>query len=158
MRHGPSRKAQASRPCSERIPGRSVLLPLMLIGLFLNSAGCATTTTPKPGDDSVPGPAGAFFLFYDKGLNHLSAVRKGTCPMHPSCSTYSRQAFQKHGFVVGWWMTYDRLLRCGRDELKLSPRTLVHGQWKVYDPVSYNDWWWYEEPRGKGLTRPKSRR
>lgn len=145
-------------PCFGTVPRLTGLLPLVLIGAFLSSVGCATTTSTSPDDDSVPGPAAAFFLLYDKGLNHLSAVRRGTCPMHPSCSGYSRKAFQKHGLVVGWWMTYDRLIRCGRDELKLSPRTLIHGRWKVYDPVSYNDWWWHEEPRGKGLTRPKSAR
>jgi hypothetical protein len=80
---------------------------------------------------------------YRGPLNHLSAVRRGVCPMHPSCSEYGRQAVQKHGFLIGWAMTMDRLLRCGRDELKHSPRIWVAGDWKFYDPVSANDNWWY---------------
>lgn len=87
------------------------------------------------------------FLFYDKGLNGLSGVRSGACPMHPSCSAYSREAFSKPGFLRGWLLTFDRLLRCGRDEMDLTPRTLVHGTWKVYDPVSRNDQWWYKPRR-----------
>jgi uncharacterized protein len=67
--------------------------------------------------------------------------------MHPSCSAYSREAFTKHGLLKGWWMTFDRVLRCGRDEMKPAPYTLVHGRWKAYDPVSHNDHWWYELER-----------
>jgi len=66
--------------------------------------------------------------------------------MHPSCSAYSREAFRKHGFLMGWWMTFDRLIRCGRDEIHLSPRVLVRGTWKTYDPVSRNDSWWHDPP------------
>ncbi len=41
-------------------------------------------------------------------------------------------------------MTHDRLMRCGRDELKLSPSAIVDGKWKCIDPVGNNDFWWYE--------------
>jgi hypothetical protein len=66
--------------------------------------------------------------------------------MHPSCSAYSREAFGKHGLVTGWWMTFDRLLRCGRDEVERAPKVLVRGTWKAYDPVAYNDRWWHDPP------------
>ena len=62
--------------------------------------------------------------------------------MHPSCSEYSRQAVEKHGFAVGWPMTLDRLMRCGRDEVKRSPMVYVDGMWKYYDPLENNDFWW----------------
>jgi len=42
-------------------------------------------------------------------------------------------------------MTCDRLMRCGRDELKLSPQVMVNGRWKCYDIVENNDFWWYEK-------------
>ena len=80
---------------------------------------------------------------YRGPLKHLSAVRRGVCPMHPSCSEYGRQSVRKHGFLIGWAMTMDRLLRCGRSELKHSQRIWVAGDWKYYDPVSANDSWWY---------------
>ncbi len=45
----------------------------------------------------------------------MSPVDGHSCPMHPSCSNYSKQAIEKHGFSTGVNMTSDRLLRCGHD-------------------------------------------
>ena len=82
--------------------------------------------------------------FYRGPLNHLAAVRFGECPMHPSDSEYSLESFNKHGWVLGWIMTMDRLLRCGRDETRRSPPVRVDGKWKVHDPLANNDFWWYQ--------------
>jgi putative component of membrane protein insertase Oxa1/YidC/SpoIIIJ protein YidD len=79
---------------------------------------------------------------YRGPLNHLTAVRRGDCPMYPSCSEFSAQAIAKHGVMVGWMMTMDRLLRCGREELNLAPRVFDGGNLKAYDPVENNDFWW----------------
>jgi uncharacterized protein len=79
---------------------------------------------------------------YQGPLNHLSAVRRGECPMVPSCSEFSGQAIEKHGVVVGWIMSVDRLLRCGRDELNSARQVFAGGQWKAADPVENNDFWW----------------
>ncbi len=117
---------------------------LILFFLILPLAGCAATASS--GDREAGSPAQPLFWFYDEGLNHLASVRSGTCPMHPSCSVYSRRAFGKHGLVRGWWMTFDRLLRCDPDEIQRGPRVLVRGAWKAYDPVSRNDRWWYRPP------------
>ncbi len=65
--------------------------------------------------------------------------------MHPSCSEYCSQAIALHGLVLGWIMTTDRLMRCGRDEKKFAQRVLVDGHWKFYDPIEYNDFWWYKD-------------
>ena len=121
---------------------------LLVLTLFLvaASAGCATPGPGRGGEETIAEPARAIFFVYDQGLNHLAPVRSGSCPMHPSCSAYSREAFQKHGLLMGWWMTFDRLLRCGRDEIERSPRVLVRGTWKTYDPVSWNDRWWCDPP------------
>ena len=83
--------------------------------------------------------------FYQGPLNHLSAVKQSGCPMSPSCSEYSAQCVRKHGFFMGWIMTCDRLMRCGRDEVALSPRTFVNGKWRHYDPIEMNDYWWYDK-------------
>jgi hypothetical protein len=101
--------------------------------------GCAPHSVTQPD----PSPYEDLLGIYREPLNHLDAVRRGVCPMHPSCSEYSRQAVKKHGFVLGWAMAMDRLLRCGRDELRRAPTILVHGQWKFYDPLVANDNWWY---------------
>jgi putative component of membrane protein insertase Oxa1/YidC/SpoIIIJ protein YidD len=79
--------------------------------------------------------------FYRGPLNHLKSVRRGECPMYPSCSEYSRQAIARFGLIKGWIMTTDRLIRCGRDETHLSPKILVNGKWKYYDPIENNDLW-----------------
>ncbi|MFH0725393.1 MAG: membrane protein insertion efficiency factor YidD [Pseudomonadota bacterium] len=79
---------------------------------------------------------------YQGPLNHLVAVRGGDCPMYPSCSEFCGQAIEKHGMMLGWMMTIDRLLRCGRDELDSAARVLDGDRVKAYDPVENNDYWW----------------
>jgi putative component of membrane protein insertase Oxa1/YidC/SpoIIIJ protein YidD len=73
---------------------------------------------------------------------HISPIDGKHCPMYPSCSAYSVESFKKHGFLMGWMMTCDRLYRCGRDELRLSPEIRVNGEIRTYDPVENNDFWW----------------
>lgn len=72
---------------------------------------------------------------------YISKVDGDRCPMYPSCATYSRQAFQKHGLFMGWIMTSDRLLRCGRDEVRHAPKVWVNDQKLSYDPLTNNDFW-----------------
>jgi putative component of membrane protein insertase Oxa1/YidC/SpoIIIJ protein YidD len=96
-----------------------------------------------PASGTGPPVYNGLVAFYHGPLNHLSAVRRGNCPMHPSCSQYSRQAFAAHGPIIGWMMTIDRLLRCGRNELDVAPRVFIDGQVKFYDPLWSNDGWWH---------------
>lgn len=63
--------------------------------------------------------------------------------MYPSCSNYSIQSLKKHGFFIGWIMSCDRLMRCGGDEMRLSPKIFSNGKLKCYDPVENNDFWWF---------------
>jgi putative component of membrane protein insertase Oxa1/YidC/SpoIIIJ protein YidD len=72
----------------------------------------------------------------------ISRADGDRCPMVPTCSAYSAQAIQKHGLLKGWIMTCDRLMRCGRDELRLSDMVLINGRKRSHDPVSNNDFWW----------------
>jgi len=65
--------------------------------------------------------------------------------MYPSDSEYSLQSIQKHGMLVGWIMTMDRLMRCGRNETRFAPRVFINGKWKYYDPVENNDFWWSDK-------------
>ncbi|HKK90834.1 MAG TPA: membrane protein insertion efficiency factor YidD [Desulfobacteraceae bacterium] len=96
-------------------------------------AGCAARESTAP-------RAGGVLYFYQK---HLSPVDGDRCSMYPTCSGYAAETFKKHGFPVGWIMTCDRLLRCGRDEVKRSPVLTVKGRTRCYDPVAANDFWWY---------------
>jgi hypothetical protein len=75
---------------------------------------------------------------------HISAVDGQRCPSEPTCSSYSAQAFKKHGFFIGWVMTVDRLIH-EADEGRLSPLVRRDGEVKIFDPVKNNDFWWYGE-------------
>jgi len=75
--------------------------------------------------------------------DHISAVDGDRCPSIPSCSSYSVQAFRKHGFIMGWFMTVDRLIHEGKEEEKISPVVYSNGKWMIYDPIENNDFWWY---------------
>ena len=112
----------------------------VLLALF---AACNTSGAVKNKPADAFNPFEAVVRFYQGPLNHLSAVRIGECPMFPSDSQYSLQSLKKHGMITGWIMTLDRLMRCGRDETRLSPRIRVNGKWKTYDPVQQNDFWWH---------------
>lgn len=76
--------------------------------------------------------------------NYISPIDGKNCPMYPTCSQYSVLCFQKHGPFIGWMMTCDRLFRCGRDELRLSPEIIMNGALTCYDPLENNDFWWYD--------------
>jgi len=73
----------------------------------------------------------------------VSAVDGDRCRMSPTCSEYSIQAFKKHGFLIGFFMTFDRLNH-ENDELFLSPLIKSGSVTRAYDPVSNNDFWWHE--------------
>ncbi|MDY6904790.1 MAG: membrane protein insertion efficiency factor YidD [Thermodesulfobacteriota bacterium] len=87
--------------------------------------------------DTVDGALGVF-------RKYISPIDGDRCPMYPSCSHYSHDAAKKHGLIMGWIMTCDRLMRCGRDELRVSPPVVVGGALKCFDPVENNDFWWSE--------------
>ena len=116
----------------------------LLIILAWICLSCRSGVSVKENSTSQFNPLVSVVQFYRGPLNHLSAVRIGECPMYPSDSEYSLESFDKHGWVLGWMMTMDRLLRCGRDETRLSPPIRVDGKWKIYDPLENNDFWWYQ--------------
>lgn len=43
---------------------------------------------------------------------------------------------------MGAVMATDRVMRCGRDELKTAPLILVDGKMKYYDPLEQNTSRW----------------
>ena len=76
---------------------------------------------------------------------HISPIDANRCSCSPSCSQYSNAALAKHGALIGWIMTCDRLVRCGRDTSTLSKKVVINSQVLVSDPVKANDFWWYEK-------------
>ena len=81
------------------------------------------------------------------GLNffseYISRVDGDRCPMYPTCASYSRQVIRKHGFFMGIVMTADRLIHEG-NEMDYAPLVEAGESVRYYDPVSWNDYWWYE--------------
>lgn len=72
---------------------------------------------------------------------NISPIDGKDCPMYPSCSDYSIRSFRKHGFLMGWFMTIDRLLH-EADEIRRAPAVYVNGEDRLYDPLEANDFWW----------------
>jgi len=42
----------------------------------------------------------------------ISPILPPSCRFYPSCSEYALEAFNKYGFVKGFWMTLKRIGRC----------------------------------------------
>ncbi|MCH7398927.1 membrane protein insertion efficiency factor YidD [Belliella sp. DSM 107340] len=84
---------------------------------------------------------GDMYNFYQK---FISDIRSQSCPMYPSCSKYSMQAFREKGFGQGLIMTSDRLMRCGHEH-KLYDLTISTEDYKLVDLV--------EDPENKVLIK-----
>ena len=82
-----------------------------------------------------------FFLF-DFYKKHISVADGNRCVMYPSCSRYTSLAVEKHGVILGFIMAFDRLVRCNRDEAKLSDKIILNDEHYIYDPIENNDFWW----------------
>ncbi len=70
---------------------------------------------------------------------YISPVDGDRCPAYPTCAAYGRQAVEKHGFFLGTLLTVDRLIHDGDER---DPHVLIYGKWRLFDPVSNNDFWW----------------
>lgn len=74
----------------------------------------------------------------------ISDVDGDRCPLYPTCSAYSFEAFKKHGFLIGFMMTAGRLIQ-ENDESETAPRITVGNRIMPYDSVRRNDFWWFGE-------------
>jgi len=108
-----------------------------------------TTVQPREPATGIAGIqveiASAPIRFYQRFLRHQWGW---TCAYYPSCSDYALLAVRKHGALVGFLMTFDRLQH-EADEGRVSPPIRIGGQIKVYDPLENNDYWWYTAPYSK---------
>ena len=126
-----------------------IMEPKKIIFLvILSSILLLATTLPVFGEEIMEqpenqspdtGPMAYALQFFKKTISRADGHR---CMMYPSCSHYSAQAFEKHGFIKGWIMTSDRLLRCGRDEKNISENIIIDEKTYVFDPLQRNDIWW----------------
>ncbi len=117
------------------------LAALFIIICLVLLQGCSGISIKQQGEP-LPGSAPeAWIAVYRGPLDHLKALRAGQCPMYPSCSGYAREAISRYGPLWGWFITCDRLIRCGGDTLDFAPKVPVNGKWKYYDPLSANAFW-----------------
>ena len=109
---------------------------------FNNGAMAIKAQDVKPGK-TVKSLSGDLLIktvrFYQ---DYLSPVIGERCPMYPSCSAYSIEAITKHGFFIGFAMTVDRLIH-ESNEMDIAPIVKIKDQYRYYDPLEYNDFWWF---------------
>lgn len=65
----------------------------------------------------------------------ISPINSSSCPMHPTCSGYSHQSYQKHNPILATLKTTDRLLRCSND-LRHYNLVEFNGMMRYSDPVT----------------------
>jgi putative membrane protein insertion efficiency factor len=134
-------------------PQIKIAIMLVIVFFSLETAGYAAPFNGPWGRERhqqnhrIRGDAASslFRFLVEAYRENISPIDGKNCPMYPSCSEYSIQSIEKHGPLVGWIMTVDRLFRCGRDELRLSPQIIVNGERRWYDPPESNDFWWHDD-------------
>lgn len=112
---------------------------VLVLYIFMLSSPLKVLWAQEPAEINQP-ESNPVIVFYQA---HISGIDGNRCAMYPNCSRYCIQAIQKHGFGLGWIMACDRLLRCGRDEIRMSPHVRINGRELTFDPVSANDFWWF---------------
>lgn len=132
-------------PSLPRITGWIVFLLAAACGLPPLLLADGIFDPPKRQTGSIPGnerPAAVTPIgLYQRIISRADGDR---CPMYPSCSHYAKEAFAKEGLLIGWILTCDRLLRCGRDETRLAAKVTQNGTVSSYDPLNANTFWWDE--------------
>ncbi len=101
----------------------------------------AVESDPHPGSRST-GPNDGFVDFVFKAYSgYLTRIDGARCEHRPTCSRYALLAVKRHGYVIGGWMTVERLLRGNRSSVlrPLEIYKIEEGRRYYYDPVENND-------------------
>ena len=54
-----------------------------------------------------------FFIWLIKIYQRLISPLVGPCcRFHPTCSVYAKEALERHGLMLGMWLTIKRLSKC----------------------------------------------
>lgn len=94
-------------------------------------ASCSWNRIKAGGEDESINP-------YMSVWRVISAADGDRCAMTPSCSAYAAESIKNYGFFEGYLMTCDRLIRCGRDELRFSPIIETGEDHLCLDPPNEN--------------------
>jgi putative membrane protein insertion efficiency factor len=84
--------------------------------------------------------------FFQKRISPIDGDR---CSMAPTCSHYSLRAIQKHGPLLGFMMSADRIVH-EYEEQRFVPAIWDGRSYRFYDPVENNDFWFFL-PQGSDL-------
>jgi len=69
----------------------------------------------------------------------ISPADGSSCMLYPTCSGYSVMTLRKHGPILGFVMTSERVMRNHTGDY--YPAIWKFGRWRNYDPVEANDFW-----------------
>lgn len=98
----------------------------------------STAEFHQEGISSLPGLVLLQGILFFK--NTISRVDGDRCSSYPTCSAYGEIVVRKHGFIIGFLMTIDRLIH-EASESKTSPLITKYGVRRIYDPPENNDFW-----------------
>ncbi|MDY0292320.1 MAG: membrane protein insertion efficiency factor YidD [Desulfuromonadaceae bacterium] len=104
---------------------------------YLAATTQAAHTHPMATTSNELNPLVQGVRFFQKFISPVDGPR---CPMYPTCSTYALQALQRHGPVLGSFLSVDRLLH----ETTPAEQTIpLQGfeRLRYYDPLDANDFW-----------------
>ena len=71
---------------------------------------------------------------YRKFISPLKT--RPTCRFYPTCSCYTLEAFEKHGFFVGFFLALKRILKCNplcKGGIDKVPEKIVFGKNRMTD-------------------------
>lgn len=113
-----------------------------MILLCLSALMLPRPVTACSSPDDEDGGTSWYLLPISLFQRFVSPADGDRCPMYPSCSAYGKNAFTRHGPLMGWILTSDRLLRCGRDEVVQGAAVRNKDRVLTHDSVENNDFWW----------------
>jgi len=125
------------RPALSRKCRLFFLTSLLLLMNPIFSEALAVTEIPKNSGQPKAYPYHHFLtLAMINGYqNFISPSKVGNCPMHPSCSSFGKQAFSHHNPLLAYAMATDRVMRCGHEKDHYPPVN-VNGFFRYWDPIS----------------------
>jgi putative membrane protein insertion efficiency factor len=121
-----------------------VLLVVLLLAFAQASCSQADDWGPweappqKTARKETTAPLQLAVRFFQK---YISPVDGPRCPMYPTCSSYSLQAMQQHGPLIGVFQTVDRLYREGDQQHEHQQPINKWGYVRFFDPLESNDFW-----------------
>ena len=93
---------------------------------------------------SPPGSSSAPQLVVEALLEAWSSgptrVDGPSCVLVPTCGTYGYQVVARHGWLLGAVMAAERVMRWHAD-LGQYGLAIIHGRWRLLDPLCANDFW-----------------